>query len=63
MSFNVVVLIIAAYVAGFIDSIAGGGGLISMPALMAVGVPAHIALGTNKFQSMFGTFFAALNYA
>ena len=63
MTFNIVLLIIAAYGAGFIDSIAGGGGLISLPALLAVGVPAHVALGTNKFQAMFGTFFAALNYA
>jgi len=63
MTISVVVLIIAAYGAGFIDSIAGGGGLISLPALLAVGIPAHVALGTNHFQSMFGTLFATLNYA
>jgi len=56
-------LFIAAFVAGFIDSIAGGGGLISLPALMAAGLPSHIALGTNKLQSVCGTFFATLNYA
>lgn len=63
MTSSIVILIFAAYGAGFIDSIAGGGGLISLPALLAVGMPAHLALGTNKFMSMFGTFFAALNYA
>ena len=36
---------------GFVDSIAGGGGLITIPAFLAVGLPSHIALGTNKVQS------------
>ena len=45
------------FVAGFIDSAAGGGGLISLPAYMAAGIPPHIATGTNKCSSMFGTFF------
>lgn len=40
---------------GFVDSIAGGGGLISIPSLLAVGVPAHTALGTNKFTVFMGT--------
>lgn len=56
-------LFVAAFIAGFIDSIAGGGGLISLPALMVAGLPPHIALGTNKLQSMCGTFFATINYA
>lgn len=45
-----------------IDSIAGGGGLIALPALLSVGVPPQTALGTNKFQSMFGVFTAARHY-
>lgn len=45
----------AAFVAGFIDSIAGGGGLITLPALMVAGVPTHNVLGTNKFQAALGT--------
>ncbi len=45
-----------------IDSIAGGGGLIALPALLSVGVPPHIALGTNKFQSMFGVFTSSRYY-
>jgi uncharacterized membrane protein YfcA len=45
--------------AGLIDSIAGGGGLITLPVLLAVGLPPKLALGTNKFQSSFGSFTAA----
>ena len=56
-------LCIAAFTAGFIDSIAGGGGLISLPAILATGIPSHIALGTNKLQSMCGTSFSVINYA
>lgn len=56
-------LALVGFGAGFIDSIAGGGGLISMPALLAAGVPPHLALGTNKLQSVMGTAFAAANYA
>lgn len=52
----------AGFLAGFIDSVAGGGGLITLPALIAVNLPPHIALGTNKFQSMFGTSFALANF-
>jgi len=55
-------LCIAGFLAGFIDSIAGGGGLITLPALIAVNVPPQMALGTNKFQSMLGTSFALLNF-
>ncbi|MCG8683967.1 MAG: TSUP family transporter, partial [Desulfobacterales bacterium] len=41
--------------AGFIDSIAGGGGLVTLPVLLAVGLPPHLAIGTNKVQSVFGS--------
>lgn len=47
------------FLAGFIDSIAGGGGLITLPTLLMVGVPPHLALGTNKLASTFGSFNAA----
>jgi len=50
-------------VAGFIDAIAGGGGLLTVPALLAAGLPAPLALGTNKFQSSCGTALATWNYA
>ena len=50
------------FVAGFVDSVAGGGGIISMPAYFIVGVPPHIAVGTNKFVATFGTALAAAEY-
>jgi uncharacterized membrane protein YfcA len=52
----------AGMVAGFVDAIAGGGGLIALPALLAAGVPPIAALGTNKLQSVIGTGTAALTY-
>lgn len=51
-----------AVVTGFIDAVAGGGGLIMMPALLFAGLPPHLALGTNKVQSMCGTGMAAYRY-
>ena len=53
---------VTAMLAGFVDAIAGGGGLILMPALLFVGVPPLHALGTNKLQSVFGTGVALRNY-
>jgi len=47
-------LCLAALAAGFVDAIAGGGGLLTMPALLGAGLPPHLALGTNKGQSVFG---------
>jgi uncharacterized membrane protein YfcA len=52
-----------AILTGFIDAIAGGGGLIMMPALLSAGVPPINALATNKLQSMFGTAVSCSNYA
>lgn len=52
-----------AFVAGFVDSIAGGGGLISLPAFIFAGVPVHSALGTNKLSSTMGTTIATIKYA
>ena len=43
------------FLAGFVDSIAGGGGLISLPAYLFAGLPIHTAIATNKFSSTFGT--------
>ncbi|HKJ04491.1 MAG TPA: TSUP family transporter [Geopsychrobacteraceae bacterium] len=47
---------------GFIDSIAGGGGLISVPTYLALGMPAGLILGTNKCVSSTGTSFAVFRY-
>ena len=49
--------------AGLIDAIAGGGGLITLPVLLAIGIPPKLALGTNKFQSSFGSFTASFYYS
>ena len=50
------------FLAGLIDSIAGGGGLISIPAYLATGLPAHVAIGTNKLSAAVGTAAATLRY-
>jgi uncharacterized membrane protein YfcA len=50
-------------VAGFVDSIAGGGGLISLPVLLSFGLDPKHALGTSKLQSTFGAGSAAWHYA
>ena len=51
------------FLAGFVDSIAGGGGLISLPAYLAAGVPPHLALGTNKMGSTMGTVISTARFA
>lgn len=59
----VAALVAAAFAAGFVDAIAGGGGLITVPALLVAGVPPVEALGTNKLQGAFGAAAAAVAYA
>ena len=64
LTFELFALLIgAAFAAGFIDAIAGGGGLITLPALMLAGVPPVAALATNKTQGVFGAATSALSYA
>jgi len=53
----------AALAAGAVDAIGGGGGLITLPALLAAGLPAPLALGTNKGQGVFGSGAALWRYA
>ncbi len=57
------ILICAAFVAGFVDSIAGGGGLITLPVLLLAGASPLEALATNKVQGSFGAATAAVTYA
>ncbi len=52
-----------AFVAGLVDAVAGGGGLITVPALLAVGLPPQTALGTNKLQASFGSGSAMFHFA
>lgn len=51
------------FLAGFVDSIAGGGGLISLPAYLISGLPVHLAIGTNKLSSAMGTTVTTVKYA
>ncbi|MHA6767980.1 TSUP family transporter [Sphingobium ummariense] len=60
---TILFLMAAALMAGCIDAMAGGGGLITLPALMAAGIPPVPAVATNKLQSSFGTFGACIAYA
>jgi hypothetical protein len=63
MSVDVLMLLFATgFFSGFVDSIAGGGGLISVPVLMTTGMPPQMVLGTNKLQSSFGAFSSVYNY-
>jgi uncharacterized protein len=63
LSFDTFLIVLPfIFLAGLVDSIAGGGGLISLPAYLAAGVPTHLALGCNKFSSTFGTLSATIRY-
>ncbi|MDF2489431.1 MAG: permease [Pseudomonas sp.] len=59
---TLLILAAVAFVAGFIDAIAGGGGLLTVPALLTAGMPPHLVLGTNKLSSTFGSATASLTY-
>jgi uncharacterized membrane protein YfcA len=56
-------LALVAFVAGTVDAIAGGGGLLTLPALLAVGLPPHLAIATNKGQSVFGAAAALVRFS
>ncbi|MDO5374885.1 MAG: TSUP family transporter [Staphylococcus rostri] len=58
----ILVIIAFGFLAAFIDAVVGGGGLISIPALLAIGLPPATALGTNKLASAFGSLTSALRY-
>lgn len=58
----IALLVLVAMIAGFIDAIAGGGGLITIPALLMAGIPPALALGTNKLQACGGSFSASLYF-
>jgi uncharacterized membrane protein YfcA len=60
---TILILLIAAFLAGVVDAIAGGGGLITVPALLLAGLPPLQALATNKLQGSFGAATAAVSYA
>ena len=51
----VLIVAVGVFLASFMDAIAGGGGIISVPTYLLAGLPAHMALGTNKLSSGLGT--------
>lgn len=64
VSLNLLTMLLgAAFLAGFIDAIAGGGALITLPALLLAGASPIEALSTNKVQGSFGAATAAITYA
>lgn len=65
MDFSLEIILIVlpfVFIAGIVDSIAGGGGLINLTGFMLAGIPIHNIMGTNKTQSFFGTCVATANY-
>ncbi|MFA7057468.1 MAG: TSUP family transporter [Candidatus Cloacimonadales bacterium] len=60
--YGMFIILPAIFLAGLIDSMAGGGGLISIPAYLAAGLPPHFALGNNKFSSANGTIFSTIRF-
>jgi uncharacterized membrane protein YfcA len=63
LTLDVLLMVFAGgLIAGIVDSIAGGGGLVALPILLGVGLPPIAALATSKFQALFGSTFAAISY-
>jgi uncharacterized membrane protein YfcA len=59
---NIIFLLFIGFITAFVDSIAGGGGLISVPALLSVGLPPQMVLGTNKLQSSIASIISSYEY-
>ena len=58
----ILIVLAGVFLAGFMDGIAGGGGIVSVPAYFLAGLPAHLALGTNKLSSCVGTAVSASRF-
>lgn len=58
----IIIFTVTGFVAGYIDSIAGGGGMIQVPVLLYSGIPPVFVLATNKIASLFGTLMATFKY-
>ncbi|OAA83045.1 sulfite exporter TauE/SafE family protein [Clostridium ljungdahlii] len=63
MTNNLTFLCIACFFSAIVDSISGGGGIISLPAFLLIGIPPHLALGTNKFTSCCSTLSSSIKFA
>ena len=55
----VIIVVVGVFLGSFMDAIAGGGGIITVPTYLLAGLPTHLALGTNKLSAGIGTFFSA----
>lgn len=55
-------LIFVGLIAGFIDAVVGGGGMLTVPALLSLGLPPHLTLGTNKLSACFSSGTASYAY-
>lgn len=62
LSLSCLLVCCAFFVGGVVDATCGGGGLIIVPGLLAIGMPAHMAVGTNQFSAIFGTVTALYKY-
>ena len=63
LSLRMVLIVVAGvFLASFVDGVAGGGGIISVPTYFLAGLPAHLALGTNKLSSCIGTSVSAARF-
>ena len=60
--FNIVLFVVTGFVAAFIDSTVGGGGLISVPALLTSGLPVSMVLGTNKLAASMGAVTSVISF-
>ena len=59
---TILFLVVAGFISAFIDSTVGGGGLISTPALLSLGLPVPYALGTNKVAASVGAFTSVISF-
>lgn len=59
---TILFLLFVGFITAFVDSIAGGGGLISVPALLSIGLPPQIMLGTNKLQGSIASIISSYEY-
>lgn len=58
----IIIVVIGVFLGSFMDAIAGGGGIITLPTYLLAGLPTHFALGTNKLSSSCGTVFSTARY-
>jgi uncharacterized protein len=59
---EVLFLLLMGFITAFVDSIAGGGGLIAVPSLLSIGLPPQLVLGTNKLQGSIASIFSSYEY-